>query len=80
MNKDVIIGIGIVVIVAVGCFIFDNAVIQQSKINYKDYEANVGKVVIVDKDTLTVINFDTWAGTYTLSNGRIVNKTLIKGK
>lgn len=41
------------------------------------YEINIGKRIILEKDTLSIINFSTFEETYTLSNGLKVNKGII---
>jgi hypothetical protein len=42
-----------------------------------EYEVNVGKRMILEKDTLTIIDFSTLDETYTLSNGIKVSKGII---
>lgn len=43
-----------------------------------EVKAQMGKVVVVENDTLTVIDFDTWNNTYTLSNGVKISNTYYK--
>jgi hypothetical protein len=45
-----------------------------------DYEVNINKKVIIDKDTLTVVNYSIWNSTYNLSNGATVDKEFVNGK
>lgn len=42
-----------------------------------EYEVNIGKRMILEKDTLTIIDFSTLDETYSLSNGIKVSKGII---
>lgn len=42
------------------------------------YERPIGKHILVDKDTLTIVAGNDWLGTFTLSNGIKVDSSFIK--
>ena len=42
------------------------------------YKANIGRSVVINTDTLTVVNYSTISGSYTLSNGVTIDKEVIK--
>jgi hypothetical protein len=39
-----------------------------------EMESNIGKSVILKSDTLQVVDYSIWNGSYTLSNGVVTNK------
>ena len=43
-----------------------------------DPKSKLGQTFILDNDTLTIINYSRFEGTYTLSNGVIISKELVK--
>lgn len=43
-----------------------------------EYKSNIGKEIILEKDTLTIVDYSLWDETYTLSNGVKVNTDFIK--
>lgn len=48
--------------------------------NAKEWDFYVGKSIIMDKDTLTVLNYSRIESTYTLSNGITVNSKLVEDR
>ena len=42
------------------------------------YKVNLGKKILIDKDSLTIIDYSTFNESYTLSNGKSINKSLVK--
>jgi len=42
------------------------------------YSKNVGKHIVIEKDTLMIINYSTIKGTYSLSNGKEIDKVIIE--
>lgn len=43
-----------------------------------EYKSNIGKEIILEKDTLTIVDYSLWDETYTLSNGVKVSTDFIK--
>lgn len=41
-------------------------------------KVNVGRKILCEKDSLTIVDYSFWNDTYTLSNGVKVNKNLVK--
>ena len=37
-------------------------------------QSNVGIEVIIDNSTYTIVDYDSWNGTYTLSNGLVISE------
>ena len=37
-------------------------------------QSNVGVEVIIDNSTYTIVDYNSWNGTYTLSNGLVISK------
>jgi hypothetical protein len=44
------------------------------------YNSNLGKKILIDSDSLTIINCNRLEHTYTLSNGALINATLVNKK
>ncbi len=44
------------------------------------YELNIGKTIVIDKDTLTIVNYSLINESYALSNGTNVNVKLVENK
>jgi len=43
-----------------------------------DYEQNIGKEFILKGDTLTIVDYSSLNETYTLSNGVVISKSIVK--
>lgn len=72
--------ITIVLLIACGITIRHSAI--KSKAEKDKCQAMVGKLILINKDTLSVIDYSTWDKTYTLSNGvkvdyKIAEKNLL---
>lgn len=57
-----------------------NSVTKTSDSLKKEYEPEIGKQFILDKDTLTIVDYSTLEESFILSNGKKVNKSLILNK
>lgn len=44
------------------------------------YNSNLGKKILIDNDSLTIINYSKRGCTYTLSNGALINANLVNKK
>lgn len=44
----------------------------------EEMRVNVGKQIVIGKDTAIIINFDAHRGNYNLSNGLVIDKALVK--
>ena len=42
------------------------------------YKINLGKKILIDKDSLTIVNYDRMNDSYILSDGKTINKLLVK--
>ncbi len=73
-----IIGIMIgTLIFAIGITLLTNNVIIQVKNEKAKYEAKVGQKFILEKDTLTIINYSSIMETFTLSNGKEISASIV---
>lgn len=41
------------------------------------FKSQIGRNVIIDKDTLTIVDYNLLHGSFTLSNGIIINRKLV---
>jgi len=86
MNRETIASIQIAfyIIALIGImFIGGCILISMGSIVAKEqnkYKAEIGKKLILEKDTLTIINFSSDMKNFTLSNGTIVNASLVFSK
>lgn len=46
----------------------------------KSFQKNIGKTVIIGKDTATIIDYSTIFDTYKLSNGKTVSKEYVENQ
>lgn len=44
------------------------------------FKKEVGHEIILEKDTLTVIDYDSWSETFTLSDGKEVDASIVFGR
>lgn len=63
------------ILILASIFIYVHFFVQK---NVAEYKINVGKRVILNKDTLTIIDYSLFHENYILSNGTNVSKELIK--
>lgn len=77
--KQVMIGViaFISVTFIIGIWLADN-VINEIKELEETYKVNLGKKILIDKDSLMIIDYSTFNKSYTLSNGKSINKSLVK--
>ena len=61
----------------IGIWLADN-VNNEIKELEETYKVNLGKKILIDKDSLTIIDYSTFNESYTLSNGKSINKSLVK--
>lgn len=77
MKKMLITGfIGIVLIAALMVWLiskFASSIENESQ----QYKNKIGNKIILEKDTLTIIDYSLFNQTFTLSNGKTVNKSFI---
>jgi len=68
------------VLIGVGAYIW-LSVIEYEICNTENmFEPKMGTKVVIDKDTLTVVNYSSFMGTFTLSNGTVVDKSVVLNK
>lgn len=85
-KKAIIIKVILVAIVLALVFFFFRGLkksSEKSDLETKHHKEMIGKKVVLEKDTLTIIDFSKWNETYTLSNGvkidfEVANNNLIK--
>jgi hypothetical protein len=61
----------------IGIWLADN-VNNEIKELEQTYKVNLGKKILIDKDSLTIIDYSTFNERYLLSNGKSINKSLFK--
>jgi hypothetical protein len=77
--KNLIAAIAIISLFSFGIYHLTNSAKALSDIS-KVMESNVVKEVIIENDTLTVLDYSLTYGTYLLSNGISVNRIIIENK
>lgn len=76
--KKMLIGLLICVILLVLCLNWlINSFNSEIKKERDKYETNIGQKVIIENDTLTIMNYSTIMKTFTLSNGKTVDASFI---
>lgn len=40
----------------------------------EEMQSNVGVEVVIDNSTYTIVDYNSWSGTYTLSNGLVISE------
>lgn len=68
--------IAILMIVA-GIALLTNTILHGIEKEKKSFSINVGKKIVVGKDTLTIMDYSTVMETYSLSNGTKVDKSFV---
>jgi ABC-type transport system involved in multi-copper enzyme maturation permease subunit len=80
MKKQIIIGAG-VMILFVFAFIFILQFLFNGIDKEKDkYKSKIGVTYVLDGDTTTVVDYSTIMETFTLSNGKKINSSLLFNK
>lgn len=67
-----------VTIFAIALFMAFHLLFKEAKKQEIEYQENIGKKIVIDKDTLTVVDYNSIIDTYYLSNGTSVNKQFIE--
>jgi hypothetical protein len=72
----------VAILIIMICFAIINYGISEVMNTYdkgvKSFSMMIDKKVILEKDTLQVVDYSIWNGTYTLSNGKYVSKEYVK--
>lgn len=63
----------LIVVLTILITTFCNAIISSDR----EYKDTLNQTVIIDKDTLTVVDYDIFEGVLILNNGRKINKDFI---
>jgi len=63
-------------IIAINGLISDVGNLYRDEVN--KFSKNIGKKAILEKDTLEVVDYSIWNGTYTLSNGKYVSREFVR--
>ena len=80
MIKSILPTIIISVLLATAGYIWFSIIEEEMIKTEKMFEPKMGTKVVIDKDTLTVVNYSSLMGTFTLSNGTEVDKSVIFNK
>lgn len=65
-----VIGFGLFLLLLIGVFILlINGLVKDLNENEKSFKATIGGSVVLNGDTLTVVDYSTWDNTLKLSNG-----------
>ena len=70
----------LIIVIAALCYLaYTNyAALDDFEADRATYQANVGKMIVIDVDTFMVVDFNQVLGEYTLGNGLVVNKLLVE--
>lgn len=78
--KNVIIGTLIVFITSVTSFYYlTNSLSSELNKKTDEYKSKIGQRIVIEKDTLTVVDYSIVMETFTLSNGKQVNSVIVFG-
>lgn len=78
--KNVIIGTIIVFITSVTSFYYlTNSLSSELNKKTDEYKSKIGQRIVIEKDTLTVVDYSIVMETFTLSNGKQVNSVIVFG-
>lgn len=79
--KKVFLGMGIFVIIFIVLVVFlTNSITSGINKGKEKYEDKIGQKIVLEKDTLTIIDYSSILETFTLSNGKTVNSTFVFSK
>lgn len=78
MKKTILILIGLVLLMAVLLTFLTNSCEREFNKEKAKIEVNIGKRVVIEKDTLLITDYSIFESNYTLSNGKKVSFELIK--
>ena len=77
MIKAIIGVMGGTLLFAIGITLLTNNITKQVSNEKAKYKAKVGQKFILEKDTLTIINYSSIMETFTLSNGKEISALIV---
>lgn len=80
MKKISLVTLTLIVLVVTCVTLLVNSFTRDINKEKNKYRAEVGKEVILEKDTLTIIDYSSIKETFTLSDGREVDASLVLNK
>jgi len=78
MKKLIIFLVSVIAFLVVMAYYINLTVSDMKKDHEDTYENMVGKKILLDKDSVTIIDYSILHETYTLSNGKTISIKLIK--
>lgn len=80
-GKKVIVVTGVMTLIMIATlFIGINFILSSAEKEQETYKAKIGKTIVLEKDTLTVIDYSMIMETFKLSNGQDVSASLVFNK
>ena len=73
-------GLGLILCVVALAYLLNsltNDIIGKVTQEENKYKAHIGEQYVIDKDTLTIVDYSIWEENFTLSNGRKVSYVLV---
>ncbi len=79
MNIKKMIGIQLVAVIIIGglLYILTDLIATDLRTERLVYEESIGTELVIKGDTLMIVDYSTFSGTFTLSNGTEVDRTII---
>lgn len=77
MNKMIIWTVVLVTLFLSCILLLTNLVMRGINEDKNKYKVEIGQKIILEKDTLIVIDYSSTMETFTLSNGKIVNASIV---
>lgn len=78
MKKELILSVTFLIILGLVLLIIFDTFVKRFEHDTQFFKESLGKTVVIQKDTLKIIDYSLFNETFTLSDGRKVSKDLIK--
>jgi hypothetical protein len=66
------------ILLAISFFFLQNCLVKEYEIKTKLYKSKLGEEFILDKDTLKIVDYNSFEEVFILSDGRKINKEIVK--
>jgi hypothetical protein len=66
------------ILLAISFFFLQNGIVKEYEIKTKFYKSKLGEEFILDKDTLKIVDYNSFEEVFILSDGRKINKEIVK--
>jgi hypothetical protein len=77
MNKFIILSIALLISACITVFLLVDSMVKNTEKLKSKYKSEIGKKIVIDNDTVTIVNYSIITESFTLSNNKTIDCSFI---